>query len=135
MSDKDVLIDTSVWVDYFRGKGGEAGRAVDGLLDADRVLVLPLIEAELYRGARTEKELKFLEGHFSFLRQLDIPAGFWRKVGRFSWQLSRKGYLPHLVDAFIALTAIENGVMVFSRDNDFKKIAALSELKLFVSPP
>jgi predicted nucleic acid-binding protein len=131
MTDRQVLLDTSIWIDYFRGKDRKISMEVDSLLDSDRVVTLELIEVELLRGALTEKEIKFLEDHFSHLSQLTVSPKFWHKVGRFSYQMARKGYLPHLVDAFIALAAIENKMALFSKDRDFREIAQRSDLQLY----
>jgi predicted nucleic acid-binding protein len=60
-----------------------------------------------------------------------MPDGGWLHVGRFAYQLSRRGYRPHLVDSFIAIAAIHNEIPLWSADKDFTRIAALTELKLF----
>ncbi|OGQ08790.1 MAG: hypothetical protein A3G32_06435 [Deltaproteobacteria bacterium RIFCSPLOWO2_12_FULL_40_28] len=131
MSDRSVLIDTSIWIEYFRGKNHQFLSVVDVLLDEDRVVNVDLVCAELYRGARSEKEIRFLEQHFSAIPSLQVPVDVWRLVGKFSFQLAKKGYLPHLVDAYIAFTAIEHNVTLFTKDRDFQHMARLGPLKLY----
>mgnify|MGYP001585012382 CR=1 FL=1 len=131
MTDNPVLADTSIWIEYFRNKNRAVVERVDRLLETDRIVTLELVEAELYRGARSEKEIRFLEEYFARLPVLETPIHFWREVGRFCYKLARKGFLPHLADACIALAALENRVTLFSADKDFRRIAALSDLKLF----
>jgi hypothetical protein len=130
MAETKVCIDTSVWIEYFRGRNGAIMAAVDRLLDNDQVVTLDVVEAELLRGARTQKEIDFLEEYFVDLPRAAVTAGVWRRVGLFCHRLARKGYLPHLVDAYIAVVALENDAPVFSRDGDFKKMASLTPLKL-----
>lgn len=133
MFDNRVLVDTSVWVEYFRSQDPLLTKQVDQLLGEDRLVTIEIVEAELFRGARSEKEIRFLEDYFSHLPVLELPRRAWRQAGRFSYQLARKGYSPHLVDALIALTAIEHHVFLYSQDKDFRRMAALSDLRLFGS--
>jgi len=131
MPDNRILIDTSIWVDYFRGREIRLADAVDRLLESDRVVTLEIIEAELLRGAKTEKEIDFLKNHFSAIPILEMPSDSWREVGLFSYRLARKGYLPALVDTFIALASINSDIPLFTRDRDFRRIAGFSSLILF----
>ncbi|MGH7572675.1 MAG: type II toxin-antitoxin system VapC family toxin [Gemmatimonadota bacterium] len=47
-TDRSILIDTSVWVDFYRGSTGAAG--VADLLEENRVLIHPWIVGELALG-------------------------------------------------------------------------------------
>ncbi len=131
MTANRILIDTSVWIDYFRDKNQALSVLVDQLLDDDLVVSLEVIEAELYRGARSDKEIHFLENYFSHIPSLEQPSNIWRKVGQFTYQIARKGHSIGLIDACIAFMAIENKVQLYSLDKDFKQISARSSLKLF----
>ena len=46
-----LLVDTSIWIEYFRGKNLRVGETVDRLLDNDRIVTMDIVEAELLRGA------------------------------------------------------------------------------------
>ncbi len=56
MKDKPVLIDTSVWIDYFRKSNTALAGQVDDMLDNVEICVPKIVIAELIQGAKTEKE-------------------------------------------------------------------------------
>lgn len=129
MAETKVLIDTSIWIEYFRGRNVAVSSEVDRFLENDRIVTVDVVEAELLRGAKSQKEIDFIEEYFMSLPQLKPSADIWRRVGMFCQRLARKGYLPHLVDAYIAVVALENETSVYSKDSDFKRISSLSPLK------
>jgi len=51
----DYLIDTSIWIDFFRGRKGAIKNRVQDLLDQNRVVTNGIIIAELLVGASGEK--------------------------------------------------------------------------------
>ncbi|MEW6380800.1 MAG: PIN domain-containing protein [bacterium] len=58
-----VLVDTSVWIDYFRKKDPSLSQ-VDNLMEEGRIGTCRLVIAELLQGARGSKEIEII---------LDIP--------------------------------------------------------------
>ncbi len=51
-----VIIDTSVWIEYFRNKkGNTVTEYLDMLLKEDRVVLCGVVEMELLRGVRTHE--------------------------------------------------------------------------------
>ena len=53
--DKLVLVDSSVWIAYFR-KGESSFAAVNDLADKGRVCLVGLILAEFLQGCKSKKE-------------------------------------------------------------------------------
>jgi predicted nucleic acid-binding protein len=113
---KKVLVDSSVWIGYFRGI--EEAKHLDRLLDTNTVFTNDLILAEIIPSLllRKEKELVDLMGSIEKLR-LDID---W--IGLTQYQvinlkngLNRVG-IPDLI---IAQNAIQNGIQLFSFDKHF----------------
>ena len=47
-----VLVDTSVWIHFFRDKSSTAAKALDSLLEQGEACICGLIEAELIPGLR-----------------------------------------------------------------------------------
>ncbi|MEW6007145.1 MAG: two-component regulator propeller domain-containing protein [bacterium] len=57
MNDKEkVVVDTSIWIEYFNNPTSKEGEVVKDLLEEDRVVITGSIMAELLQGARTEKD-------------------------------------------------------------------------------
>ncbi len=76
-SDKLVLIDTSIWIHYFRGKK-EIYNKVNELTDSGKVCSLGLVIAELIQGAKTEKEVRVIKDMATVFPRLTEGAD-WRR--------------------------------------------------------
>lgn len=57
MKDK-VLMDTSVWIEYFRKNGSEVSSKLKNILVEEMAAIAGIIALELQRGAAGETELK-----------------------------------------------------------------------------
>jgi len=51
-----ILVDSSVWIDYFNGSAGAETDLLDRLMDSGRLLVGDLILAEVLQGFRSEHD-------------------------------------------------------------------------------
>lgn len=125
-----VLIDTSVWIEFFRKKEPYYS-VVNKLIDEDRICCSGLILAELIRGAKSEKEISLLKDFlyvFDFLKEDTVV---WEKAGELSYRLRKKGISAGLSDCIIAVLASLNKVLLFTLDKDFSKIAPHIEFKIY----
>jgi predicted nucleic acid-binding protein len=125
---KKVLVDSSVWIGYFRGI--EEAKHLDQLLDTNTILTNDLILAEIIPSLlmKKEKELVDLIGSIEKIR-LDID---W--IGLTQYQvinlkngLNRVG-IPDLI---IAQNAIQNGIQLFSFDKHFELMKKNIGLKTY----
>lgn len=66
MHDK-ILIDTSVWIDFFRGKSSTLIEKIAILLKSGRAVYTGIIALELLNGAKGQKELQVLQNLFNTL--------------------------------------------------------------------
>ena len=127
----DVLVDSSVWVDFFRGEKRAVAR-VDSLLEQDRVAISGPILAEVVSGAPTVASFQQLRTRLSALNALADPPDLWERVGDLRFQLARQGNQAHLIDLVVAVTAHAHGHALLTRDRDFTAIAAAITLDLEV---
>lgn len=114
-----ILVDTSAWIDFFRGIEPVA-EAVDRLLDTNEVALCGPVIVEIRRGIRTRAErarvLPLLEG----CHLLEQPARLWQDAGELGWFLGRRGATVKSLDLLIASYALTHGVAVLTRDGDFE---------------
>ncbi|MDR2162536.1 MAG: PIN domain-containing protein [Clostridiales Family XIII bacterium] len=131
-----ILIDTSVLIDFFRGRETDKTR----LMDKAHEMGIPYgISAfsymELLRGARTDGEFAKLREYLSTQAIYYLPEDeeAYSGVAYMYFDLLRRGVTPrNTVDLFIAFTAIANGLMLLHDDRDFDMMASyLPELKMF----
>ena len=120
-SDRLVLIDTSIWIEYFRGKK-EVYKKVNELIDSGRVCSLGLITAELIQGAKTEKEIRVIKDIATvFPRPAEEPHS-WENAGMLSFRLKKTGKGIGLADCYIATIAKENNAIIYTLDEHFKEM-------------
>ena len=57
----NVLIDTSVWIEFFRKKGSPVSARLTEYLKLGQACYTGPIAVELYQGAKTQKEIQVLD--------------------------------------------------------------------------
>lgn len=113
-----ILIDTSAWIDFFRGRDPMAG-AVDDALAANDAAVCGPIESELRRGLINARERKHVLTLLQSCHQLEQPDDLWVAAGELGYALRRKGVTPKTLDLLIAAYAISHGASLLTTDRDF----------------
>lgn len=127
-----TLVDTSAWVDFFRGRAPFAN-AVDGLLATNDVALCGPIVTELRRGllpAERRRVLPLLEG-CRFLLQ---PEQLWEEAGDLGYLLARRGITVKTMDLLIAAHAVSHGVALLAKDRDFDHIRSAGVGLMLVAP-
>ncbi len=131
MISRDVLVDTSVWIKYFKQGNSIEAIHLDHLIVEDSLVVCDPIKAEILSGVKSiedyKKVLNWLEG----FNNLSLPLDIWQRASHARFNLARKGIQQSLIDLIIALTAYEYGVPVWSLDNDFKSITEVVSIKIY----
>ena len=125
----EVLVDSSAWIDFLRGRT-EAVHRVDPLLADDRAATTAIIIAEVTSGARTRASFDELTTRFAALSTLPEPERAWRRVAELRFALARQGFHAHLIDLVIAITAVDASHRLLTRDSDFAIIAKAVGLEL-----
>ncbi len=129
MEDK-VLIDTSVWIDFFRKKDHRIFELVAKLLKDKRAVASGVIALELLRGGKTIKELNYLQDLFEVIEMVFPNPQSYLLAGKMGYSLARKGHTLGVVDLLIARMAIENNLVLLTLDQHFKIIKKNSTLQL-----
>jgi predicted nucleic acid-binding protein len=117
----DTLVDSSAWIAFLRGDAA-AVRRVDPLLATDRAAIWGPIAAEVLSGAPSRKDFDHLKRLLHGLEWLADPPSLWERVADARFYLARKGAQASLVDLAIALTALDAGHTILTRDGDFRRI-------------
>ena len=113
-----ILIDTSAWIDFFRGRD-PLGRIVDDALAANDAAVCGPVETELRRGLLNEKERKRVLPLLSGCHWLRKPADLWIEAGDLGFHLRRRGIASKTLDLLIATYAISHSTALLTSDKDF----------------
>ena len=118
----DRLIDTSVWIRYFRDKSAGLSKRVDEILSKQEVCVPKIIIAELIQGSRSEREISVIEEFANAFTIIDQKEDTWIKAGKLSSNLKKKGKTVHLTDWYFAVIAKEYDCRILTLDEHFKDI-------------
>lgn len=118
-----VLIDTSVWIEFFRKKDSPVSRMLREFLKLNRACYAGPIAVELYQGAKTEQEILVLDQLFQAIDFVDIAQDHYHCAGLISQKAARKGKTFSTVDIILATVAQQEGLSLFSLDSHFKDIA------------
>lgn len=126
-----VIVDTSVWVEYFKGGDALTRAALRDLIRAEQTALVGVVLAELLQGCRTPKEAEMILSKLAGLRFLETDFSTWRRSGELSASLRRKGITLPLSDLIIAALALEHHCQVYTLDPHFDRIPGLT---LYTTP-
>jgi predicted nucleic acid-binding protein len=127
-----LLVDTSAWIDYFRGRSVSHVAALEHALHAgDDVCVCGLILMEVLQGIRSDVDYRKTAAYFRSLVFLPMSYPTFVRAAEIYRALRRKGVtVRRPVDCLIAATAIEHDVLLLHNDRDFDPIEKHAGLRV-----
>ena len=120
-----IIVDTSVWIEFFRNAESELTLHLKDLLRRRIVVMVGVVLAEILQGIKQKKEENLVKKHFQKLPYEEISREIWAKSGHLSASLRRKGITIPLTDLIIAAIALSKGYEVFTIDPHFTKVGGL----------
>jgi predicted nucleic acid-binding protein len=128
-----VIVDTSVWIDFFNGKESHQVASLETMIDQTRPVGLTdIVLTELLQGCATEREARELEQHllaFLVLR-LENLADFTAAAELFR-KARDSGLNIKSGDCLIAVPCIRTGASLLHADKDFDLLAECTPLKIW----
>jgi tRNA(fMet)-specific endonuclease VapC len=113
-----ILVDTSAWIEFFRGRDPIANR-VDDLLEANDVALCGPIVTELRRGFRSASDRARVLPLLEACHVLAQPASLWEEAGDIGFSIRRRGLAVKTLDLLIAAYALSHSVQLLTTDKDF----------------
>jgi predicted nucleic acid-binding protein len=128
-----ILVDTSAWIDFFRGEETSVRRTLHSLIDGEEDLCLTgIILTEILQGIRDDKMSSDIQEYllaFPFYHPRDVST--YVHAADIFKSCARKGRtVRKTVDCLIAAVAIEHDLTLIHNDRDFASIAACTGLKI-----
>lgn len=80
-----VLVDTSIWVEFFRGKNQKVKDYVSSLIKSQQACLAGVVIAELFHGVKKENELKLLKETLPALPYFEVTRNTWEKTGEMKY--------------------------------------------------
>lgn len=125
----DVLVDTSVWIDFFRSEHGHTGDVLDALLSEDRVLLCGVVEMEIFQGLR-KNEIKDVQSVFEVIPYIETTREDFIASGRLWQALRKKGQTIPSTDCLIGALCMRHNLSLFSLDAHFDRMVELERIKV-----
>lgn len=120
-----ILVDTSVWIDYFNGVSAKQTDSLDRILSEQSVLIGDIILIEILQGFDSDKEFELAKEALDSLdcvhlggKKLAINA-----ASNYRFLRSKGITIRKTVDMLIASWCIEHKVVLLHNDKDFEQIA------------
>ncbi len=116
-----ILVDTSVWIDYFKGLDTQETNLLDLALGNNNVAIGDLILLEILQGFRADKEYKVAKDHLSALHQFNMLTTELAINAAENYRILRKQGITirKTADVIIATFCIENRLPLLFADRDF----------------
>ena len=127
-----VVVDTSVWIDFFNKPDMEGNNRLEELIrDQNRAAICGIILQEILQGIREQKSYDLTRQQLLFLPFLESTREVHLLAASIYRDLPKRGVTVPSVDAAIAAIAIHHGFPLFTRDDHFTEIARQSKLEIF----
>jgi predicted nucleic acid-binding protein len=130
-----ILVDTSVLIDYLRGKNNRYTKMFHQILEKGIPYgINNVIYMELLQGAKTEKDYKSLKKYLDTQTFYDLKKGkeSFAEAAKMYFALRQKGITVNsTLDCLIAQVAIENDLFLLHNDQDFSRIGKKFSVKIW----
>lgn len=128
-----ILVDTSVWIDYFNGTKNKQTEQLDQILSDRVVLIGDIILTEILQGFDKDKDFRLAKQALDSLdcvhiggKSLAIEA-----ASNFRFLRSKDITIRKTVDMLIGSWCIEHEVELLHNDRDFNQIATHCPLRIY----
>lgn len=130
-----ILVDSSVWIDYFRAADTAQVALLDSYLGSTRIAVGDLIAAEVLQGVRNEREFKLVKRTLDAFQHVDLVGYELAVKASENHRLLRaRGVtIRKTIDTLIATYCIENRMTLLHADRDFAPFVRHLGLKVATS--
>lgn len=130
-----IVVDTSVWIDFFSGRETvQVAYLLRCLDDGDEDLVLTdIILTEILQGLRTDREVQRVDERLSVFEVLRLhDLSDFRRAAALYRAARRQGVtIRRTSDCLIAAVCVRDQVPLLHADNDFDHLARVTELAVF----
>ena len=122
-----ITADTSTWIAFLQGDGGEDAQLLDKALEDRQVLMVPVVLTEILSDPKLPPAIA---SSLTDIPLIDISAGYWERAGALRAKVLAKRRKARLGDSLVAQSCIDRGIPLLTRDRDFRAFADAAGLKL-----
>ena len=117
-----IVVDSSVWIDFFNGVSSPEVERLDGLLGVTPLAIGDLILVEVMQGFRNERDVATARQLFRSLALLPMLGGSnaWKAAENYRQLRSRGITVRKTIDGIIATACIDANMPLLFSDRDFQ---------------
>ena len=127
-----VLIDTSVWIDFFRGAASRENALLKECLSRrDHIFTAGVIVQEILQGIRDDSQYRSVREYLFLFPKIDAEFSDYVDAADVYRNLRKKGLtIDSPVDCLIAVLALRHRLSLLHKDSDFTVIARYYPLSI-----
>ena len=116
-----ILVDSSVWIDYFRGTDTQQTAMFDALLGREPLLIGDLILVEVLQGFTSDRDFTQARNLLAAFKTVELCGEELAIQAAINFRTLRKRGVPvrKTVDTVIATCCMENDFALLYSDRDF----------------
>jgi predicted nucleic acid-binding protein len=124
-----IAADSSTWIAFLEGAPGPDAQLLERALVDRQVLMVPAVLTELLSDPVLPSEIA---ESLTEIPMMEVEPGYWQRAGLLRAKVLSKRRRARLGDALIAQTCIDRGVLLLTRDKDFRVFADAAGLNLIL---
>ena len=124
-----IAVDTSTWIGFLGGDGGEDVELLDRALKDQQVLMVPVVLTEILSDPKLSPDVAETLAEVPLI---EVDPGYWQRAGELRARVLRHRRKARLGDALIAQSCIDRGISLLTRDRDFRAFAEAASLDLVI---
>ncbi|MBM9576062.1 PIN domain-containing protein [Leptospira sp. 201903070] len=125
-----ILLDSSVWIEYFGNRNASISFKVDELIDAENIYTNDLILSELIPFLKLRKHPKIIAS-LRFLERLPLEID-WEQIIEYQNSNLRNGINKVAIpDLIVAQNVVQNRAMLFTLNKNLKLMSKNIQLKVY----
>jgi predicted nucleic acid-binding protein len=125
-----IAADTSTWIAFLQGEGGEDAELLDKALENRQVLMVPAVLTELLSDPKLPPSVAVT---LSEIPLIEITSGYWERAAALRAQFLAQHLKARLGDALIAQCCIDRGIPLLTRVRDFRSFSKAASLDLDIA--
>lgn len=129
-----VLVDTSVWVDFFAGRDCPQVARLESLIaKGEDLCTCGIVLAEVLQGIRDDRQHRRTREYLEDLIYLELPRETYLEAADIYRSLLSRGVkIRNSVDCLIAAACLRHGASLLHNDRDF--VATAKKFPLRINP-
>ncbi len=131
-----IFVDSTVWIDYFRGVDDWRVDKLESLLGTNSIVVGDLVLTEVLQGFTTDSQFRYAVGQFATVYQVRLGGSRFCIESAENYRFLRaKGFaIRKTIDSLIATMCIRRGFELLHNDRDFLPFEKYLGLKCVPQP-